>query len=250
MSGDEPVFEEEIVEEILPVEEPVMEEEEAIPDITEEPDPFVEELAAKLAAGLTGGEPALEEDLGPVEEETPLTKEEQRLELYGTLAESMPLVQEVTERFITFREALDEIVYELGTPQEESEGIRQFSEYFMALSFLTGETAMDGDGMMDVITYKVGNTIQGLINKITYIGGGGSAISLGVGLVLQKKNQELALILQAIGAGGLTTTGAFRGYFGINQFFNKRAANKQFAPLYEIADTLDAEVAELYRTEE
>lgn len=189
---------------------------------------------------------------GSGEEEIPPTYKEQRLALYNTLAVTLPLVEEAVEGVSTFRQALDEMVYELEHPQNESESIVQFTYYITALELLTGEETVDEKGMTDVINHHVNNTksIKGVVKALTIGGGVTFGGSLGVGFVIERWYPEIAHLLKIAGTSGLGATGAFRGIVGTQNWLQKKKANKQFAPLYEIADTLDAEVAELYQSEE
>lgn len=189
-------------------------------------------------------------------DEPVLSEENERKAVYKALAGDIPLIQEVVEGLTTFREALDEIVYELGHPQhkctDESVGMALFRDYLMVLEALTGEFPMTGQGMDDVDHYNGDNCtdIRKFIQVSTIVGGGGSAGCLAAGLVLERLYPVLGEYLKITGLAGLMCTPLFRGACGIRSAIWKSAAMKWITPLYEIADTLDAEVAELYRTEE
>lgn len=202
-------------------------------------------------------EPVLEEpkmgDELPVEAPV-LSEEDQRRMLYEGLTEKSPLVQEVVGGYTTFKEALDEIVYELGNPpddwrlQDESKCMTQFGEYVAALEALTDKNLVGNRGMSDIDTYHGDNSkeCKGLVTKVTAGGMAGSGLSLIAGLLLEWKGHALAPYLQAAGMIGTSCTGIFRGSVGMRSMRFKKEAMRWIAPLYEIADTLDAEVQSLY----
>lgn len=209
---------------------------------------------------MGGDEPVLEEP--KMEDELPaeapvlseLSGEDQRRMLYDGLTEKFPLVQEVVGDYTTFREALDEIVYGLGNPpddwrlQDESKCMTQFGEYVATLEALTDRKLVGDLGKRNVSTYHGDNSkeIKGLINKVTAGGMAGSGLSLIAGLLLEWKGHVLAPYLQAAGMVGTSCTGIFRGSVGMRSMRFKKEAMRWIAPLYEIADTLDAEVKSLY----
>lgn len=210
---------------------------------------------------MDGDEPVIEErrmeDDLPVEMPellSELSEEDQRRMLYDGLTEKFPLVQEVVDNFTTFREALDEIVDELGNPpddwrlQDESKCMTQFEEYVAALEALADKKLVGEIGMRNINTYHGDNSKEskGLINKITTGGMAGSGLSLIAGLLLEWKGHALAPYLQAAGMIGSSCTGIFRGSVGVRSMNFKKEAMKWIQPLYEIADTLDAEVQSLY----
>lgn len=236
MDGDEPTVGDEMTEEGLPAEEPVTEN--AIPDITEEPDPFVQQMAANIADEL-------DKEQGPSEEDPTKALRE----MYEEAAAKSPLVQEVIQGLTTFKEALEEIITEMYKVGDEP-SLREFVHYYNTLNILLGGTVLETDEAVDLFKFCLLHSEKASkkFRRDQILWGGSSAVALGAGqyLVRQPKYMQLGLILRAVGMGGVGSTALAELTYGLrgHKLGKKTAAMREL--LYAAADALDTEVRELF----
>ncbi len=236
MDGDEPIVGDEMTEEGLPAEEPVTEN--AIPDITEEPDPFVQQMAANIADEL-------DKEQGPSEEDPTKALRD----MYEEAAAESPLVQEVIQGLTTFKEALEEIITEMYKVGDEP-ALREFVRYYSTINVLLGGTVLETDEAVDLFKFCLLHSEKASrkFRRDQILWGGSYAVALGAGqyLVRQPRYVQIGLILRAAGMSGVGSTALAELTYGLRGHKLGKKASAMREVLYAAADALDTEVRELF----
>ncbi len=242
MDREEPIIEDEMTEESmtdeeLPTEESVLEE--IIPDLTEEPDPFVQEMAANIADELDKEkEPPKEDPMDTLRNK------------YQDSAADNPLVEEVINGLTTFNEALDEIITEMYKVGDES-SLREFVNCYATMSTLLGNSVLEDQERRDLYMFSLLHSVDASKKfrkgQLKFGVGSGVVLIAGEYLVRQSNYMQIGIILKSLGVGGVASTALAEVKYGLrgHKLGKKFSATRE--ALYAAANALDLEVKELFR---
>lgn len=188
------------------------------------------------------------EDEPVIEEERGTDKAFLR-QLYNSVAEVHPVVQEVLDGYTTFSEALEEIVDDLRSG--EFSALDDFTDYFAAMVKIAECPVLVGDEKEDMVKFHDNYSDRWRKRRKNFdlVFGGGSIAVGGAGEYLIRTNpkyQQLGIILKSLGIGGLASATGGRLTYLLGGWRQGKKFDKVVNILKDEAHILDVEVIDAF----